>query len=218
MAIGKAFTYVFDDPDWIKKVLLAGLVMLIPVIGQIVIFGWVLEILRRVYNNHPQPLPEWDNFGEYLMNGLKVFVVEFVYALPIALLVACPMTLIGIVAGVSGDEETAAALSAIIPLCVMCLVTPIALLIALMRPAIYGKLALTGELSSAFKIGEIFGMVRANPSIFLLALLGAILAGVISGLGTIACVIGVVFTNAYAAAIQGHLYAQAYRAGELPYR
>jgi uncharacterized membrane protein len=40
MDFGRAFSFVFEDPDWLKKVAIAGLVMLIPVIGQLVVLGW----------------------------------------------------------------------------------------------------------------------------------------------------------------------------------
>ena len=37
MQIGKAFSYPFDDPDWMKKIGIAAAIMLIPLVGAIAI-------------------------------------------------------------------------------------------------------------------------------------------------------------------------------------
>ena len=71
MNYGRAFTYVTEDPEWLKKVGIAMLVMLIPVIGQITVFGWSLEMMRRVIHEEPEVLPDWSEFGKYVGNGLR---------------------------------------------------------------------------------------------------------------------------------------------------
>ena len=48
MEFSRAFSYVFEDSDWFKKIALAALVSLIPIIGQIFLIGWALEITSRV--------------------------------------------------------------------------------------------------------------------------------------------------------------------------
>ena len=48
MNIVKALTYVFDDPDFIKKIGIAALMALIPVSGAIILLGGMIEITRRV--------------------------------------------------------------------------------------------------------------------------------------------------------------------------
>ena len=80
MNFGQAFTYVFEDPDWAKKLLIPALVSLIPIIGQLVVLGWMLEVTRRVIQQNPRPLPELD-FGRQLGEGFKGFIIGLVYAL-----------------------------------------------------------------------------------------------------------------------------------------
>ncbi len=89
MNIGKAFTFAFEDKDWLKKIGIAGLVMLIPLIGQITVMGWAIEVTRRVINRESETLPDWSAFGDYLVKGLKLFVISLVYSLPIILLSLC---------------------------------------------------------------------------------------------------------------------------------
>lgn len=44
--IGRAITYVFQDPQWLKKVLIGGLLSLIPIIGWLIIGGYWLRVIR----------------------------------------------------------------------------------------------------------------------------------------------------------------------------
>lgn len=48
MDIGRSFTYVTQDQDWIKKVLLGGVITLIPVVGPFFALGYVLETMRNI--------------------------------------------------------------------------------------------------------------------------------------------------------------------------
>ena len=78
MDFGKAFSYVFDDEDWIKKIGIGALLSLIPIVGWFVILGWGVEITKRVINKNPEILPDWSDFGGYLTRGFLAFVVLFV--------------------------------------------------------------------------------------------------------------------------------------------
>ena len=85
------------------------------------------------------------------------------------------------------------------------------IIMAFLLPAALGRLAATGIMGSAFKFGEVFGMVRKAIVPYLIVLLGIFVAGIIAPLGLIACIIGVYLTMTYYYAISGHLYGQAYR-------
>ena len=54
-------------------------------------------------------------------------------------------------------------------------------------------------------------MIRSAPGAYLIVLLGYLVASFIASLGIIVCVIGMFVTGAYAAAVSGHLFGQAYR-------
>ena len=80
----------------------------------------------------------------------------------------------------------------------------------LVLPAAIGRFAATGELSEAFKLGEIFMVVKDNLGDYGLVLLGGLVASFVASLGSIACLIGVIFTMVYSVAINGHLWGQVY--------
>ncbi|MEM5776661.1 MAG: DUF4013 domain-containing protein, partial [Anaerolineaceae bacterium] len=85
------------------------------------------------------------------------------------------------------------------------------LLIAFLLPASFARLADTGSIGAALKLGEIFGIVRRAFVPYLIAVLGTLVAGIIAPLGFIACGIGVLVTLVYYYAVTAHFYAQAYR-------
>jgi hypothetical protein len=217
MDFGKAFTYVFDDKDWLKKIGIAGVIALVSLVlsvivvglaGFILLGGWLIELTRRVIDHNPEPLPDWNDFGGYFMKGLQSFVIGLVYSLPIILISGCGNLLPLMMQ--NSDSGTLATVISIVTSCTACFSIIYGLFLAVVLPAALAKFAVTGQLGSAFRFGEVFGLVRAAPGAYVMVLLGSFLANIISSLGIIACGIGVAFTMAYAMAIMGHLYGQAY--------
>lgn len=208
MEFGKAFSFAFEDKDWLMKLGIAALILLIPLLGQIIVLGWALEITRRVIDNDPQPLPDWSDFGGHTLRGILVWVISFVYSLPIILVSACSSSLPAIFQ--EGGDDTIASVLTIITICLSCLIFLYSVFLGFVLPAALGTFAKTGQLGSAFRFGEVFGLVRAAPAAYLITLLGGIAASFVAMLGIIACFIGVIFTMAYASTITMHLYGQAY--------
>lgn len=210
MDFGKAFTFVFEDEDWIKKIALGGLLSLIPVIGIFLVIGYGLEVTKRVIKGDAEVLPDWSDFGGYLTKGFLVFLIVFVYMLPVILIQIC--TFIPFLFDKPNDTLTA--IFTIVTICFGFFTFLYSLAAYLVLPAAVGRYAATGELGEAFKLGAIFGMVKDNLGTYGMVLLGGIIAGLVASLGSIACVIGVLFTMVYSMAVNGHLWGQAYNVSE----
>lgn len=208
MDFGKAFSFVFDDEEWIQKILVGGLISLIPVVGQFVVVGWGFEVTKRVIEGSPEPLPDWSEFGEYLVNGFLVAVVGFVYSLPLILISGCSFSVFPFLG--NGSEDAVAAFVSIVAVCISCFSGLYGILLGLVLPAAVGNYAAEGEFGAAFRFGKVFKLVRNNVGPYVIVLLGSLLSGLVASLGTIACVIGVLFTSAYALLVNGHLTGQAY--------
>ena len=208
MDFGQAFTFVFEDEEWIKKIGLGGLLCLIPIIGWLVVMGWGVEITKRVINKETEILPDWSDFGGYLTRGFLVFLVAFVYLLPVTIFSGCSGGLTALADSYGEDAMITAAW--VITSCISCVIFLYSIAAYLVLPAAIGKYAVTGELGEAFKLKEIYSMVRDNLGTYGLVLLGGLVASLVASVGTIACVIGVLFTSVYAMAINGHLWGQAY--------
>jgi hypothetical protein len=213
MNFGRAFTYITEDPEWLKKVGIAALLLFIPILGGIAVIGWALELTRRVINNEPDILPDWNNFSEHLTKGFQGFVIGFVYALPVIIISGCSQGLTPLLAQ-AGDNDTVRMLAGIVAtvsICFSCFTILYELMLAFVLPAALGNFAATGDIAAGFRFSEVFGLLRAAPGPYFMVFLGSIVAGIIASLGLIACIIGVVFTIAYAYAINAHLWGQAYK-------
>ncbi len=217
MDFGLAFSYVFEDKDWVKKLAVAS-VLCLTGIGIIPVLGWGLEVIRRVIKEEPEPLPDWSEFGQFLVKGLLIVLVGFIYSLPIIVLGSCNAgagTLLG-----NTGEDFATPVIWILTSCLSCLYFIYGLGISLILPAALGNYAASGEFGSVFKLGEIFKIVKDNLGNYGLVFLGMLLSYIIAPLGTVVCVIGIAVTTAYAILFNSHLIGQAYKVaapgGKLP--
>lgn len=209
MNFEKAFTYPFEDSEWARKLLIPALISIIPIIGQIFLLGWSLNITRRVVRQEALPLPELD-FGGQIIEGLKAFVVGFVYALPI-IIFSVPINALSIISSNSTNNAGMSnALLAIVSLCCGGLILVYSILLAFVLPAALTNMTVNDRLGAGFQFNQVFNLVRTAPGAYLLVLVGSIITGFIAGLGIIACGIGVLATTAYSLAVNAHLYGQAY--------
>ena len=211
MNIGKAFTYVFEDPDYIKKIGIAALMALIPIAGWLILLGWGVEITRRVIRGQSQPLPEWTDFGALFMQGLKAFGIIFVYVLPILVVNGC-VQLAQIPLASQQANDTMGLIIMGLSILSGCLSSIFGIALGLLLPPVLGIFADTGDISAAFRVGDVIALLRANIGAYLLALVGGFLSSIIASLGVIACCIGVFVTFALATAVNAHLHGQAYLA------
>lgn len=228
MDYGKAFTYPQQDADWIKKLAILGGIFLVclvlsplvfPLLGLLLVGGYSIEITRRVITEQAPTLPEWSDFGSLFKNGVFLAVVVVVYSLPNILLTACAQlpTILRSVAAAT-DPDTAKTLLdvtgplSVLAFCCSCVAFLYSIAIGMILPAAYGRLAVTGEIGSAFQFNQVIGLVRAQPAVYFIVFLISAVTSVFAALvGLIACFIGIGFTSAYTVFVTAHLNGQAYR-------
>lgn len=213
MDIGKAFGFVFEDEKWVSKVLIGGLLLFVPIFGQFVVYGYMLKVAQNVAQGNPRPLPEWTDFGDLFIRGLYYIVINIVYFIPL-ILVYCAYYIVLIGATASGNRGTSSGLTALSAIgglfaCVFgILILVLAIVCSMLSYAGHARYVATNSLSEALKVGEVFKAVRTRPAPWLVLLLVGLLAGIVGGLGIIACGVGVLFTGFYAICIQGHALGQ----------
>ncbi len=202
MDIGRAFSFVFEDEEWLKKIAIGGLIVLIPIAGWLAISGYMVETARNVMNGNPTPLPDWSDFGDKILKGLYVFLIGLGYGLVIFipfLIVRLIVTMV-----VATDEETTAAVN----LCFAPIQMIISLVLNLVLLPAFGRYIQEDRLGAAFQVSEVIATLRHSLKPWLMMLLVYILAGIVGSLGLIACLIGVLFTMVYSQAIIGHAMGQ----------
>jgi hypothetical protein len=214
MNYGFAFTFQFKDDEWIKKFAIAAIFILIPILGPLFLAGWGLELTRRVIDSDPEPLPPWNDFGNYIVKGIQLIVIGFVYALPIILVQACTQTLY--IAGTEnlGNDDAFVALSLFVQTCLGCLTFLYSIFIGLFAPAAIGHFAAEGSFGAAFKVGEIFQILKSGFAGYLIVLLASFVMPFVVLFGLMFCLIGVLFTAPYAITATQYLIGEAYRAGK----
>lgn len=206
MDVGRSFTFVTKDPDWVKKVLVGGVIVLLGSIVFPIAFiltGYQLAIVRRVYDGADVPLPEWDDIGGYFVRGLLASVGLIIWTLPLVVLFGC------VLAGASVASNNAGSAVALLA---VCLGIPVGIVyFAFIYPVVFGRYAIHNTFGSMFEFGEIMAEIRRAPGALLLTALIAFLAVFLAYFGLIACIIGVFFTITYAYFVMAHVLGQAYR-------
>lgn len=229
MDFGKAFMFMFEDPEWLKKLgigTLVGLVgillapVLIGIIPLIVLIGYTVDVVRNVMNGSERQLPEWDDWGGFLSRGLKVFGATLVWALPIILL----MIPLAIGSAIADEGSGAEGLGMLIIVCGSCLVLIWSLFLTLITPAIYIRIAATDRFASAFEFSEMLAFTRQNLGNVIISLLLLIVVGLIASaiafVGVLALVVGLLITIPFSMLwqylVQAHLFGQIARNSVAP--
>lgn len=224
MDIRKAFAFVFEDREWLTKVLVGVLMSIFAwlIVPAFMLTGYMVEIIRRVMDGveSDQELPAWDDWGKLLKDGFFVTVATFVYTLPFLLLMAVGFgTTIGF--GSLSDANEAIASAGLMATwgVVGCLGLLFAIALLFLTPAITIQYAIKDDFGACFRIGEVFDIIRnhfADILITFLVLMAAsfvlsVATGVLSVipcLGWIAAVIVSMLFGPYILMVTGHLYGQ----------
>lgn len=198
---GRAFGFVFQDPDWIKKMLLGGLFSLLGmlIVGLFFVSGYFLRLVRRSARGEERPLPDWDDLGGLFGEGVPAVGAYLAYVMPLVLvpifMVIGSALLFGGSAGLAHRSEDAAnALGAMLSVVVLALYALFMLaMFALMvyLPAALVRLALLGRFGAAFEVGENLAFIKRNLGPYLLALGFYLVASFVAQFGVILCFVGV---------------------------
>ena len=215
MDIGSAFTFVFDDDDWIKKLAIGGAialgaVILMPLLGLGILLlfpiaGYMLEVLKNVRDGQARPLPEWDDLGGLFKTGFFVSLIMVVYNLP-ALVFACAGGLASS-APEFVDPEVASSLI-FLGTCFNCIQFILSVAASLIFPAGLIRYAQYETFGSAFQFGAIFSFIGNNIGDYIIALVLSWVASFIAFFGILLCLVGVLFTTFWALLVSANLYGQ----------
>ena len=191
--VGDSFGWPFRDPEWVSKILLQGLINIIPIAGQMALLGWLLGAVDNLRQGRSELLPAgFNNFAR----GAILWLVAFVYGIVITI-VALILMVIGLAAS-GGDQH--APVYGVFQLLqnLWSLVADIALGLAF--PTIVLLTDREG-IGGGLNVPKVISTIQLNPGKALLAGLFAIIAYIISGLGLLLCCVGIIFTAPYGAAM-----------------
>ncbi|WP_435154647.1 DUF4013 domain-containing protein [Haladaptatus sp. DFWS20] len=161
-----ALSYPTKDDDGLKRILIGGglSLLFIFIIPILMAMGYVIEALAAVSRGE-EDLPEFDDWGNLLVLGLKSLVVNIVYSIVPAVIV-----LVSFIIGVGGMSSTdTSGLGAgvgFVGLLGVLIGMILSLPIAYILPAAYTNLGRTGKIGSAFDFETIKPIVTSRKYLF----------------------------------------------------
>jgi hypothetical protein len=194
---GRAFTYVSEDPEWLKKILIGGLFALacMVLVGIPFVLGYFSRTLRNVASGTRPELPEWDDLGGLFEEGLRLTAVYLVYTLGVILVLgvfAAALIVPGLVASGSGrGGDALAAVSALGIVALYGVVMLVSLALGLYLPSALTRAALRGSVADGFAWRENFAFIKANLANYALSLVSYLVAGFLAQFGVLLCCVGV---------------------------
>ncbi len=197
MDLGKSISYVFQDPKWFKKCLLAFFMLLLPIVGQTIVVGWLLDTMRNINAGSEHPIPEWsgDDLARWLGRGVAATMAVMAWVVPCMVVIyavfACGSLGLQILgggvigaagAGGRGASGLATGLGSalgIVTLCLSCLLALFVFIIALGSMVPYVRFATTDQIDVGLEYLANFKLLFANIGPFLLVALVAVVAIVV---------------------------------------
>jgi hypothetical protein len=192
MDLGALLKAPTEDPEWVKKLLLMGVFMLIPVAGILNLLGYTKACYQsRSAGETTLPPAEL----KYIADGFWIFVAVLPAVAPIFVL----YIVMGVGAVVFGDSIMS---TLIIAICSLCLMVA-GLAIMALQPAILYRHFVHGDRWAALQVREMWELVKVHSSPYIMLWVALFVAGLIGQLGVMACYIGMFFTMPFCYAVQG---------------
>ncbi|MDP9324911.1 MAG: DUF4013 domain-containing protein [Candidatus Dormibacteraeota bacterium] len=206
--VGAVFQLPFKSPGWFGTFALMGLIALIPILGWINLLGWELTTLDY-YRQGRTDLPPAGL--RYIGRGGNAFLALLVWYLPVLLVFLGAYVIffifIAAATAATGSSRTANAAGAgfglglLIYYLLLFVGIALALVVQVLQPAIIIA-SERGGVSAAASPSYVLSLARQNVGNTVIAALLFYAANFLGGLGIYACCIGIVFTLAYAYAVQ----------------
>lgn len=187
MDIQKSFTFQFDDKEWISKLGLGALIVLVPVLN-FAWMGYTVQVLRNVMAGVDQPLPEWDELEKKFIDGLILFAAGLVYVLPVLIPLGIPVVMwisSGVLSANRDLQDFAGFLAGaggMVFVALLCFFMVYMLALSLIRPALMVNFAREGTFASCFKLGQMVKMMTGHSGPYFTAWGASIIAGIVVGM------------------------------------
>lgn len=182
------FRFPFDDEHWKNKAVVGALLGMFAFIVwplYLPLWGFGVRVMRQTVKGEPPTLPEWDEWGELFGDGLRFFVVSFVYGIPAWLPMCCGMAFLvlgflpGAAMGAAAQEAQSPELAAfgfgsmivanVVGYALLGIGGILGLLLGFFSLVAQTRWVALGSLNSAFEFGEVWRLMRGGINNFLLA-------------------------------------------------
>ena len=209
MDIMEEVKFPTKDSEWIVKVLIGGIILIIPIVN-FISYGYSVKVMKRAIGGNPG-LPKWEDWGDLFIKGLMAFIIELIYLI-------IPILVIGISIGgalmamFTGELETleTTLVGAMGGILIGLILALIASLLIPMALSMYVK---EDSVGAAFRIGEVISRIRSVIGEYIVIYIVLIVLGIILGalsripiLGFLILVFGGFYTMLIAFNMFGKVY------------
>ena len=209
--IGKAIEFPMKDKDWLTKILIGGVLSIIPIVNFIAV-GYELKVMKNTINKKPA-MPKWENFGEFFVEGLVAFIISLVYMIvPIIVFVAAA-TLWGFSLTNMGRfmGSPFALFTAFLPL--IGIASVFAIIIGFILPMAIAMYVSSKNIGDAFKFSEIINRIKSVFGEYAIAYIFILILGIIVSAIAVIPFIGwiiALFITFYIGVVASNLFGKLY--------
>ena len=207
--VSDSITYLRNSDELAKTILIGGVLSILSVllVPAFVVSGYLVRVLRSAIDGEATA-PAFGEWGELFVDGLKAFVIAFVYGL--VPMIAAFVLVGGSLVATFSTESGAGLLGGVGLLFGLAVSVVLGLAAWYLIPAATANFATTGRLSAGFDVGALRPVVtsRSYATGWLLALgvvvLAAVVAGVLNAVPVLGTIVGV-FVSFAASVVAYHV-------------
>jgi hypothetical protein len=220
MQYAESWRFVTRNPKWLNNVLIGFLCLIstqvIPVVGQLVLLGYMYEVTVGLHRTNGQTYPDFDfnRIGDYLLRALGPFLVSLVGAVAFLIPAAVLMVAALLLVAAAGSAGEATAVAIVLLAILVGVMGPMTLFFAyavlFTPPMLHG--GMTSNVGNSFNFSWAFDFVKKTWVELILVNLfvaGVMLLGMLVGMAALC--IGSVFALAFIYLMLAHLNFQLYR-------
>ncbi len=182
--LGRIISFPFKGEKAFEKIIIGTLVLLasgvIPILPVVFVEGYLYRMMKRVISGDGEfEMPEWDDWGGLLKDGIKLTLTRWIYNLPFAILLFIAISIflvpyiLTFVIATTTEETTSIWIGVLVVLILLALVmvfvtTFVSMLTKFFLPLPMGNVVSTDSLGAAFKFRAWWKIFKKNWDGFLL--------------------------------------------------
>ncbi len=207
----KAFGFPFGDKEWPVKLLVHGLLILIPILGSIIIMGWQRQAVAGIKAGE-KGLPAID-IGKSISEGIAPFVAILNAVIPMTIFsfaticVSVGSLVGGILLAEEMNEGIFVVFGVLIALVSYGGIIIAAIIMMIIMPELRRR-GFHGEMFPLLSPGKSIAVWKAQPIGYLVLCVGFLLTSLLGGLGVYLCYVGMLITLPWAHGANASLLAQ----------
>jgi hypothetical protein len=192
-----AYSYIFENPNWMTNILYGCLCMIIPVIGPLLLLGYQFDIVENQHRSPGRIYPDFDfnKFTYYLVRGIWPFLASLILTFPLIIVIYVILgicgALLGVAASAAGKDAAPVVFGVGMVFFFAVEFTLILLVNIIVQPFII-RAGLSQDFGQSFKFSWAMDFIKRNwLEMLLFQLFFMVTAVPLALLGLLMCIIGV---------------------------